>query len=143
MESIAYKVIFSFNNNEEVMVLPHVPPDFPIRALRQHNEAYEGLTRDYRRIGTMEAGRWEWESFFPVGRRYPFMPPEASDNGWDYVAFFERGCERKIPFRLIVLDSAGVPRLNTPCTVDAFECRVQKNGNIAYSISCTEYHFVQ
>lgn len=96
------------------MVLPHVPPDFPLPEPEQHNETYEGLSRDYRRIGTLGLRQYTWESIFPVGRRYPFMPPEASDNGWDYVAFFQRGRERKIPFRMIVLDSGGACRLNTP-----------------------------
>ena len=51
--AIAYKVILSFNNNEEVMVLPHVPPDFPLPEPEQHNETYTGLSKDYRRIGTL------------------------------------------------------------------------------------------
>ena len=50
---MSYKVIMSYNNNEEVMVLPHVPADFPLPEPDQHNETYEGLSRDYRRIGTL------------------------------------------------------------------------------------------
>ncbi|MFR0942725.1 MAG: hypothetical protein ACLSF2_10465 [Butyricicoccus sp.] len=48
-----YKIIFSVNNNEEVWTLPHCPPDFPIPQPEQHHETYEGLSRDYRRIGTL------------------------------------------------------------------------------------------
>ena len=140
--AIAYKVIISYNNNEEVMVLPHVPPDFPLPEPEQHNETYTGLSKDYRRIGTLGLRQYSWDSFFPVGHRYAFMPPEASDNGWDYVAFFQRGRERKVPFRMIVLDSSGVCRLNTPITVDSLDTSVRRNGDIAYSISCTEYRFV-
>ena len=142
MPAIAYKVIISFNNNEEVMVLPHVPVDFPVNEPEQHNEAYVGLSYDYRRIGTLGARALSWSSFFPVGHRYAFMPPEASENGWDYVGFFQRGRERKIPFRLIVLDSSGAPRLNIPITVDTLDLSVKRNGDIAYTISCTEYRFV-
>ena len=138
---MSYKVIMSYNNNEEVMVLPHVPVDFPLPEPDQHNETYEGLSRDYRRIGTLGLRAYAWESIFPV-RRYPFMPPEASVNGWDYVAFFRRGRERKLPFRLIVLDSGGACRLNTPVTVDTLDIAVRRNGDIAYSITCTEYRFV-
>ena len=140
--AIAYKVIISYNNNEEVMVLPHVPPDFPLPEPEQHNETYTGLSKDYRRIGTLGLRQYSWDSFFPVGHRYAFMPPEASENGWDYVAFFQRGRERKVPFRMIVLDSSGVCRLNTPITVDLLDTSVRRNGDIAYSISCTEYRFV-
>lgn len=138
---MSYKVIMSYNNNEEVVVLPHVPVDFPLPEPDQHNETYEGLSRDYRRIGTLGLRAYAWESIFPV-RRYPFMPPEASANGWDYVAFFRRGRERKLPFRLIVLDSGGACRLNTPVTVDTLDIAVRRNGDIAYSIACTEYRFV-
>lgn len=48
-----YKIIISVNNNEEVWTLPHCPPDFPIPQPEQHHETYEGLSRDYRRIGTL------------------------------------------------------------------------------------------
>ncbi len=137
-----YKVILSFNNNEEVMTLPHVPPDFPLNEPEQHNEAYVGLSRDYRRIGTLAARTYSWTGLLPVGHRYAFMPPEASDNGWDYIGFFQRGRERKIPFRMIVLDSSGTPRLNTPITVDSLEVTVRRNGDLNYTISCTEYRFV-
>ena len=137
-----YKVILSFNNNEEVMTLPHVPPDFPLNEPEQHNEAYVGLSRDYRRIGTLAARTYSWTGLLPVGHRYAFMPPEASDNGWDYIGFFQRGRERKVPFRMIVLDSSGTPRLNTPITVDSLEVTVRRNGDLDYTISCTEYRFV-
>lgn len=142
MATIAYTVIFSYNNNEEVMVLPYVPPDFPLPEPEQHNETYEGLSRDYRRIGTLGLRSYSWEGIFPVGHRYAFMPAEASDNGWDYVAFFQRGRERKVPFRMIVLDAGGVCRQNTPVTVDSLEISVRRNGDLDYSISCTEYRFV-
>lgn len=142
VRTTAYKVIVSVNNNEEVMVLPHVPPDFPLSEPEQHNEAYTGLSRDYNRIGTMGLGQWAWSSIFPVGRRYPFMPPEALTDGWAYVDFFRRWRDRKVPFRLIVLDSTGACRLNTPATCDTLELAVRRNGDIAYSISMTEYRFI-
>lgn len=140
--TIAYKVIFSVNNNEEVYTLPHVPVDFPLPLAEQHNETYEGLSADYRRIGTMGLRQLSWSGLLPVGRRYPFMPPEALEDGWAYVSFFERWRPQKVPFRMIVLDSGGVSRLNMPCTVDSFEASVRRNGDIAYTISITEYRFV-
>ena len=79
-----YKIIFSVNNNEEVWTLPHCPPDFPIPQPEQHHETYEGLSRDYRRIGTLGLRHMEWTALLPV-RRYSFMPSEASTDGWAYV----------------------------------------------------------
>lgn len=140
---MAYKVIISVNNNEEVFTLPHVPVDFPLPEPEQNNETYEGLSKDYRRIGTMGLRQLSWDSFFPVGKRYSFMPPEALEDGWAYVDFFQRWRDRKVPFRLIVLDSSGVSRLNIPITIDQFEPSVRRNGDIAYSITVTEYRFVR
>lgn len=117
--------------------------DFPLPQPEQHNETYEGLSQDYRRIGTMGLRELSWSSFFPVGRRYPFMPAGALSDGWAYVSFFERWRPRKVPFRMIVLDSGGACRLNMACTVDSFEPSVKRNGDIAYSITVTEYRFVQ
>ena len=127
-----YKIIISVNNNEEVWTLPHCPPDFPIPQPEQHHETYEGLSRDYRRIGTLG---------LPV-HRYPFMPSEASADGWAYVDFFDRWRDKKVPFRLIVLDSKGAARLNMPVTVDSFDVTVRRNGDLEYSIAVTEYKFI-
>ncbi len=136
-----YKIIISINNNEEVIVLPAVPegigPEYP-----QNNEAYQGLSRDYNTIGTMGLWSMPISSFFPVGKRYSFMPPDAFEDGWKYVDFFQRNRPRRLPFRIIMLDSSGVCRLNSPCTVDSFSWQVKRNGDIAYTLSLREYRFV-
>lgn len=137
-----YKIIFSVNNNEEVWTLPHCPPDFPIPQPEQHHETYEGLSRDYRRIGTLSLRHMEWTALLPV-HRYSFMPSEASADGWAYVDFFDRWRDKKVPFRLIVLDSKGAARLNMPVTVDSFDVTVRKNGDLEYSIAVTEYKFIK
>ena len=111
------KVIFSINNNEEVLVLPMVPPDFgPDTA--QNNDTFSGLSRDYNTIGTMGLWQMSWSGIFPVGHRYGFMPADAETDGWKCVNFFQRNRPRQLPFRIIMLDSSGVCRLNSPCTVD-------------------------
>lgn len=138
-----YKVIFSVNNNEEVWVLPHVPANLEIPSPAQSNETYTGLSRNYRRIGTMELISMSWKGLLPVGRRYAFMPAEASEDGWAYKDFFDRWRDRKVPFRLIILDSGGVARLNIPVTVDDFSVTVRRSGDLNYSVSITEYRFVK
>ncbi len=137
-----YKIIFSVNNNEEVFVFPHTPVDFPLPQPEQHHETYTGLSYDYRRIGTMGLRHLSWTGLLPVGHKYEFMPAEARENGWEYVDFFERWRNKKVPFRLIVLDNDGVARLNIPVTVDAFEPSIKQNGDIEYTITVTEYRFI-
>ena len=84
----------------------------------------------------------EWTALLPV-RRYFFMPSEASADGWAYVDFLSRWRDKKVPFRLIVLDSKGAARLNMPVTVDSFDVTVRKNGDLEYSIAVTEYKFIK
>ena len=121
-----YQVILSINNNEEVAVLPAVPTDLGPQ-LPQNNGTYEGLSGDYNTLGPM--GLWEMSiaSFFPVGRRYSFMPADAWTDGWKYVDFFERNRPRM---------------LNSPCSVDQFEWHVKRNGDISYSLTLREYRFI-
>ena len=136
-----YQVILSINNNEEVAVLPAVPTDLGPQ-LPQNNGTYEGLSGDYNTLGPM--GLWEMSiaSFFPVGRRYSFMPADACTDGWKYVDFFERNRPRMLPFRIIILDGNGVCRMNSPCSVDQFEWHVKRNGDISYSLTLREYRFI-
>ena len=136
-----YKLIMSINNNEEYIVFPAVPdgigPEYP-----QNNDTFQGLSGDYNTIGTMGLWQMSWSGIFPVGHRYGFMPADAETDGWKCVSFFQRNRPRKLPFRIIVLDSSGMCRINSPCTVDDFGWRVQRNGDISYSISVREYPFV-
>ena len=135
-----YQVILSINNNEEVAVLPAVPTDLGPSSPEQRD--YEGLSGDYNTLGPM--GLWEMSiaSFFPVGRRYSFMPADAWTDGWKYVDFFERNRPRMLPFR--DHHSGRERRLphEQPCSVDQFEWHVKRNGDISYSLTLREYRFV-
>ena len=137
-----YQIIFSINNNEEVVVLPAVPVDFGPE-LPQNNETYGGLSKDYNLLGTIGLWTFSLSSIFHVGKRYPFMPADASEDGWSYVEFFRKNRERRLPFRVIVLDSSGVCRLNSPCSIDSFSWQVKRNGDISYSMTVREYRFVR
>lgn len=136
-----YQIIFSINNNEEVLVLPSVPPDFGPE-LPQNNDTYVGLSGDYNLLGTMGLWSFTLSGSFPVGHRYRFMPVGAETDGWKYVSFFTRNRPRRLPFRCIVLDSGGICRLNSPCSIDSFSWQVQRNGDIGYSLSVREYRFI-
>ena len=107
---------------------------FPNPAAGAAPRDLRGLSRDYRRIGTLGLRHMEWTALLPV-RRYSFMPSEASADGWAYVDFLSRWRDKKVPFRLIVLDSKGAARLNMPVTVDSFDVTVRKNGDLEYSIA--------
>lgn len=136
-----YKLIFSINNNEEVMVMPSVPPDFGLD-IPQNNDTYEGLSCDFNVLGTMGLWSTPLEGVFPVGHRYGYMPPEAETDGWKYVDFFNRNRPRKLPFRITLLDGGEVCRLNSACSIDSFSWRIKRNGDIAYSMQLRQYRFI-
>ena len=136
-----YKLIFSINNNEEVMVMPSVPVGFGLES-PQNNDTYAGLSGDFNLLGPMGLWRTPLEGVFPVGHRYGYMPPEAETDGWKYVDFFERNRPRRLPFRITLLDSSGVCRLNAACSIDRFQWGVQRNGDIAYSMELRQYRFI-
>ena len=76
----------------------------------------------------------------PGGAQAPVYA--AVEDGWRYVDFIRRNQERRIPFRLTLLDGGGVCRFNAACSVDEFEWKVKRNGDIAYSLTFREYRFL-
>lgn len=130
-------IIFSFNNGEQVLVLPYPPASNPIEGT-QANEVFDGLNGKYTLIGTKDPVKFSFSGTLPT-RQDPRIRPGSSSNGWDYVSFFEEAWDRKIPVRAIFIYSGY--KLNIACLIDNFTWDVKKNGNIAYSISGTEYPF--
>ena len=68
---MAYKLVVSFNNNEEVMVWPSVPPDFGPE-VEQRNGTYEGISGDFNTLVSVHAagggdGRVEVCGVHPAG----------------------------------------------------------------------------
>ncbi len=137
-------IYISVNNKQELYAIPIVPDGFTIPEPEQHNEVYSGLSRDYNRIGTLGLRQLSWSSFFPVKRHrnYSFVDDAYTKDGWAYVSFFQRWRDKKVPFRVVVISDEEV-RLNMPCTVDQFEYSIKRNKDIAYSITLTEYRFVE
>lgn len=139
---MAYKLVVSFNNNEEVMVWPSVPPDFGPE-VEQRNGTYEGISGDFNTLG-------------PMGLR---STPCPASSRW---AAGIRSCRRRrrrtggsmwrsssgdrsgrIPFRVTLLDNSGRCRLNMACSIDDFQWKVKRNGDLAYSLTFREYKFIQ
>ena len=82
-------IIFSANNNEEIMVFPVVPPDTG-PAVPQEHEDFEAITGKMKIIGNMGLRSLSIESFWPVDKNYPWVRPGSDPNGWLYVEFFEK-----------------------------------------------------
>ena len=132
-------IVFSINNNAEIMVLP-VSPEWEI-AEEQGNETYNGLSFNIRMIGNPGLRTMELSSFLP-SKRYPFVNPYADINPQAYIDFFRRIKSDKIPARIVITDRQSVERLNMAVSIDNFTYQYRANGDADFSLSMTEYIFL-
>ena len=133
-------IIFSANNNEEVLVFPVVPPDLG-PAISQDNEVFEAVTGRMKLIGNMGLMTLSIESFWPVNKNYPWVRPGSEADGWLYVTFFDKWRKKKVPMRVIITTDDGATRLNMACLVNSLEWQVDRVGDIQYKLSVEEYRF--
>lgn len=130
----------SYNNKEEVLVFPVVPNAGIQLSRDQDNQAFDGINNELQSLGNMKLATFSITSFFPL-KRYSFLRPYSSINGWHYVRVIEAVRKRKIPFRALHLDNNGQEVFNLPVTVENFEYWLDQAGDIGYTIDFKEYRF--
>lgn len=130
----------SYNNKEEVLVFPVVPNAGIQLSRDQENQAFDGINHELQALGNMKLATFSITSFFPL-KRYSFLRPYSSINGWHYVRVIEAVRKRKIPFRALHLDNNGQEVFNLPVTVENFEYWLDQSGDIGYTIDFKEYRF--
>lgn len=130
----------SYNNKEEVLVFPVVPNGGIQLSRDQDNQSFDGINHELQALGNMKLATFSITSFFPL-KRYSFLRPYSSINGWHYVRVIEAVRKRKIPFRALHLDNNGQEVFNLPVTVESFEYWLDQAGDIGYTIDFKEYRF--
>ena len=130
----------SYNNKEEVLVFPVVPNAGIQLSRDQDNQAFDGINHELQALGNMKLATFSITSFFPL-KRYSFLRPYSSINGWHSVRVIEAVRKRKIPFRALHLDNNGQEVFNLPVTVENFEYWLDQAGDIGYTIDFKEYRF--
>lgn len=130
----------SYNNKEEVLVFPVVPNAGIQLSRDQDNQSFDGINHELQALGNMKLATFSITSFFPL-KRYSFLRPYSSVNGWHYVRVIEAVRKRKIPFRALHLDNNGQEVFNLPVTVENFEYWIDQAGDIGYTIDFKEYRF--
>ena len=130
----------SYNNKEEVLVFPVVPNAGIQLSRDQDNQTFDGINHELQALGNMKLATFSITSFFPL-KRYSFLRPYSSINGWHYVRVIEAVRKRKIPFRALHLDNNGQEVFNLPVTVENFEYWLDQAGDIGYTIDFKEYRF--
>ncbi|MGQ7276642.1 hypothetical protein ACT91Q_01595 [Brevibacillus thermoruber] len=133
-------IVFSANNFEEMIKLPILPSSLSIEE-PMHNEEFETIGYGtLKLIGLKGLRTLAIESFFPM-KEYPFAKDKR--NGWEYVEFFKKWREKRVPIRIIITLDDGREFLNMACTVDSFTYGVDRAGDIPYSLTLSEFIFVK
>lgn len=136
---MASDIVFSANNNEEVMILPVVPEievDKP-----QSNEQFETVnSKPLNLIGEEGLRTFPITSIFPA-QKYPWLRPGSLAEPFKYVDFFNKWRDRKVPLRIVTSRPDGSEWFNMPCLIDNFTFKVRRNGDIAYTLEISEYIF--
>lgn len=133
------EIVFSINNNAQVMVLP-TAPEWEISE-GQGNETFQGLTVNIRMIGNRELRIMSLSSFFP-SKRYPFINPYASTDPQAYIEFFKSIKQQRLPARIVISDRDR-ELLNMAVSIDSFTYKYRQNGDVDYTLELTEYVFIK
>lgn len=133
-------IVFSANNFEETRRLPIIPQELNVEE-PWNNEEFETIGQGVLNLIGLKGLRLVTvESFFPT-REYSFARDKR--NGWEYVEFFRKWRERRVPLRLIITDNQEREVLNMPCTIDSFTYGLDRVGDITYSLAVKEFVFVK
>ena len=135
------EITFSANNRQEVVVLPWAPPELMV-SYTQDNTVYDGLSFPLNLIGNVQLREFSLEGIFP-NRRYAWTNPNSVARAQVYIDFFVKWQAEQVPIRVVITYGDGREFLNMPCTIDQFEYGVDKAGDVKYSLSVTEYRFVE
>lgn len=135
-------IIFSANNNEQVLTLPIIPENMPELSQSYKNSTFESINGELNLIGTKALRTVTFSSFFPT-KKYKFSRPKSNVDGWVYVAFFNKYASNRMPIRMILVDNENREISNMAYTVESFNCYVDKVGDIQYSLDLKEYRFVK
>ena len=119
-----------------------VVPIVPVETLINSNGEAETINTTegrFRIIDNEDLKNIYWSSFFPVNKNYVFIKKGSKANGYLYVSFLELMKKYKLPIRVIYTTNKKIPLLNMLASIDAFSFKIDKVGDIQYSISLTEF----
>lgn len=134
-------IVFSANNNEEIMILPVVPELEVNKA--QNNEAFETINNGtLNLIGDIGLRTFSITSIFP-SQNYSWLKAGSVAEPFKYVDFFNKWRDKKVPIRVVTSRTDGTAWFNMACTIDNFTYKQRKNGQIDYTLDITEYPFVK
>lgn len=130
----------SANNGEEVLVFPVVPKNLPEIVQEYGHEEFETNDNVLTLIGKRKRRTMSLSFLLPVNKSYKFINTQASSNGRDYIDFWEKWSNNRVPMRLIITEGLNEV-LNIAYTIDSLKWYYDKKKDIVANVDITEYIF--
>lgn len=130
----------SANNGEEVLVFPVVPKNLPEIVQEYGHEEFETNDNVLTLIGKRKRRTMSLSFLLPVNKSYKFINTQASSNGRDYIDFWEKWSDNRVPMRLIITEGLNEV-LNIAYTIDSLKWYYDKKKDIVANVDITEYIF--
>lgn len=133
------RIAISTDNNKVVKILPITPTDiqldYPIITEEMDSIKY-GTVLIVKKEGLATV---DISSVFPT-KKYPFIQPGATSDGWGYVRWFRDQRKKRKLMRVVITNKSGKEYFNRLCFCEKFSVSgVDQNGDISYSISFKQY----
>lgn len=130
----------SANNGEEVLVFPVVPKNLPEIVQEYGHEEFETNDNVLTLIGKRKRRTMSLSFLLPVNKSYKFINTQASSNGRDYIDFWEKWSNSRVPMRLIITEGLNEV-LNIAYTINSLKWYYDKKKDIVANVDITEYIF--
>ncbi|ULO09673.1 phage portal protein [Paenibacillus sp. 19GGS1-52] len=135
-------IVFTANNNAEILTLPIVPPEFSIPEIVNNNEEFSIIggvngIGALNLIGLKSLRTLSIASLFP-NKYYSFVKVQKS--GYDCVSFFKKWNDKRVPIRIIVTHG-DKKILNMACTIETFTYDLDSAGDFPYTLELKEFVF--
>lgn len=136
-------LVVSANNNEEIFVLPIVPPGIEL-ANPNKNEEFETINNGVLNLIGDEGLRTLSISSNFLLFETSWKKKGSTADGWKYVEFFNKWKKARVPIRIIATSNSGKEIFNIAATIENFNYNLNKPENlINYTLDLKEYRFVR
>ncbi len=130
----------SANNGEEILILPIVPTNLPEMVTEFKHEEFITNEKALTLIGRAGRRKLSLELLLPCNKNYKSIHPQAKADGREYITFWEKWSERRVPMRLIITE--GVKEiLNIAYTIDSLSWQYDRKKDIKAKLEISEYIF--
>ncbi len=136
-------VIFSMNNGEETCIIPLILEEIPEIKQDYDNQTLQTDSGTITLLGSASARSFSLHFLIPEhSGKYRFAKSVEYDDAMEFVDFFRRAAEQKIPIRLVITNGMQ-ELLNIALALNSLSWKRTRQMNVEISIDVSEFNFVK